>query len=306
MSRALLVVVVALALAGSASAQFVVTRSAGFRVGFASRHVSVSVFAGGTQSFGFFPVYPVYAPPVFFVQPVVVVPPPVVYVIPPLVFDTPFAPARNEPAFDPDKFLVVRPRQQADIPPPAIVGRPPPMPVDPGLPRDPVVILQPPAERDPAAEAKRQTDIGREAFVARQYGRSVERFQQAISVRPGDAKSHFLLAQAYLAVAKYRDAVAAIDAGLALDPDWPLRRFDPTELYGNDRGAYLEHLRGLRAALAGSPDDPTLLFLLGYQEWFAGDRVKAIDLFGRARARTTQPGPIDLFLLAGPGRVVAR
>jgi len=313
MSRKLLAIIVGLVLfpSESASAQIV--------TGFQYRRVSVSVFFGGQPTFGygFYQPYPFFAPPppVFFAPPpVFILPPPIVIQQAPIIIQQaapvvvkrePDLPVNDVPMeFDRDQFLIIRPGNpiapRVEAPPPIR----PAQGADAGLPREPKLAIQPMPEANPIDEWKRQIALGTEAFVAKQYGRAVERWQQAIAVAPREGKSHFLLAQAYFALGKYRESVIAIESGLRLAPNWPLGRFDPSELYGNDRAPYLEQLKALQEAQRKQPDDPMLLFLLGYQEWFAGDRAKALEFFRQARQRTTQPELIDRFLLAGDGPIV--
>jgi tetratricopeptide (TPR) repeat protein len=155
-------------------------------------------------------------------------------------------------------------------------------------------------EEDPRAEYDRLLSLGRTAFAAREYGRAAQRFQQATQVQPNAALAHFLLAQSFLALGKYRDAVEAIHAGLARQPDWPTAFFKPLDLYGPHVAEYPEHLRRLEEVWHRQPDDPVLLFLYAYQLWFDGRKEEARLLFQRALPGATDPGVIQGFLRALP------
>jgi hypothetical protein len=149
--------------------------------------------------------------------------------------------------------------------------------------------------------------MGRQTFAGREYGRAARFFKQAGEAHPDNAVAHFLLAQAQLALGKYRDAVASIHAGLRLDKEWPNSRFKPAALYGANAADYGEHRAELQEALKRRPDDPVLLFLSAYQLWFDGQEDEARRLFGQARKLVTEPRFIDLFLIGPPaGPVVAR
>jgi Flp pilus assembly protein TadD len=72
------------------------------------------------------------------------------------------------------------------------------------------------------------------------------------------------------------------------------------ELYGAAVGEYAEHLERLRQTLRKHPDDPVLLFLLGYQLWFDGRKEEARPLFRRALPRAADRAAIERFLRALP------
>src|SRR5262245_53446728 len=105
------------------------------------------------------------------------------------------------------------PRAQPElIPPPQLLEQPRVKPPEPARPR--------PME-DPREASARHIALGKEAFAIGEYARAAFRFQKAAELAPDQALPHFLLAQSLLALGKYRDAVAAIHAGMALDPTWP-------------------------------------------------------------------------------------
>src|SRR5205823_14535071 len=64
-----------------------------------------------------------------------------------------------------------------------------------------------PAAPDPKSEHAALVQDGRQAFAAGEYGRAAELFRQAIAAHPEPADADFLLAQAFLALGKYPDAV---------------------------------------------------------------------------------------------------
>ena len=170
------------------------------------------------------------------------------------------------------------PDELPDIPVPRIRRAPkePPAPkVEPKVEPKPV----------PVDEHARQVRLGKESFEAEEYGRAVQRFRAASRVRPEVPLPYFLLAQSLIALGKYREALDAVLAGMAKDPDWPAEAFRPIDLYGGGVAEYPEHLFRLDAALKKHPDDTTLLFLNGYQVWFAGRREAAVPLFRQARDR---------------------
>ncbi len=166
----------------------------------------------------------------------------------------------------------------------------------------------PPPPEDPKQEAMRLMTMGLEAFGGEAYGLAAHRFRQATLVDPKGARAYFLLAQAQFALGKYSRAVEAVHAGMRLHKDWPAAPFQPRiDLYGAIEGDFTEHLKRLQAAVSGDPNNPELLFLLGYQLWFDGRRAEAVARFRQARPLAPDPRFIDQFLAAAKaGQVAAK
>jgi hypothetical protein len=146
-----------------------------------------------------------------------------------------------------------------------------------------------PAEAQPKVENLRHIRLGREAFAAREYGRAERRFQDAVGVLPQDSLAYFLLAQTQLAQGKYQESVAAIQAGLRLNANWPSALFWPRDLYEGNVADYVEQMKTLADTQARFGEDPVLLFLLGYELWFDDRREEARPLFIRAAAKAADP-----------------
>lgn len=179
--------------------------------------------------------------------------------------------------------------------PQAKAAKPAPKPpvVDP-----PVIVPAPRAPRAPGrVDADRTADAGRRAFADGQYGRAVELFRRAAEITPNEPSAHYLVSQAYFALGKYREAVAAIAAGIALRADWPEARFNSRDVYGKTPELFDDHLKALRQAVEAFPDDPNLLFLLGHQLWFDGKQAEARGLMLKARALDRGLTPAGTFAL---------
>ncbi len=156
-----------------------------------------------------------------------------------------------------------------------------------------------------ADESRRLTELGVRAFRAGDYGIALWRFRQATEVDPNHARAFFLLGQARLVAGQYAEAVAAIEAGLKLQPDWPTSDFRPRiDLYGDQPEDWLEHRRRLDDAVKRKPADYALLFLRGYVAWFDGQRMQAAEWFRKARPAAADPAFVDLFLKHVPPPVV--
>jgi Tetratricopeptide repeat len=269
------------------------------------RHHSSLSISFGLPGFG--PIFPgllvpvVYGPVVN--QQVTVVtyrpPPP-----PPLVVGAPFV-------FD-DLTLAILPRREPEIPlnprplPPKKLMQPEPAPAPrqeqpkPPPPKPPDIPRVPHPNPEPGAESARLIHLGKEAFADTDYGLAAQRFRQATVVLPNDSQSQFLLAQALFALGKFQDAVDAIDLGMAIEPNWPALNFRPLELYGTHVAFYPDHLGRLEDVAKRFPNDPVVLFLLGYELWFDGRKDEARDQFRAALPAGADPIVIDRFLRALP------
>jgi hypothetical protein len=272
---------------------------------------SIQITVGAISSRAYFVTpypYPLTNPVtvVYYSPPPIYTPPPIVVVTPPrLLLDDlrPQVPPRVRP---------VERMPPADLGEDVVPFRPPerdrrPLPPEPPKPQpapqaEPPPWIPPPEERED--ERARLLRLGREAMAGGEYGRAAERFRQASGVAPREALPPLLLAQALLALGKYRDAVDALHTGLALERDWPASVFRPLELYGANVADYSEHLRRLEETLARYPDDPVLLFLNAYALWFDGRKDEARLLFRRALPGAPDPAVIERFLGAMPGTPV--
>jgi hypothetical protein len=164
----------------------------------------------------------------------------------------------------------------------------------------------PPLPADPQLAAALLLQEGKDNFRAQDYGLAAQRFRQAARLDPKNARARFYLAQALMAQQKYAAAVAAIQEGLDLDPQWPRRPFRPRfDLYRGLEAVYTHHLQQLQQTLAQHPEEPTLLFLWAYQLWFDDRQAEARPWFQKARQRVADTTHIDLFLNVPAGRAVA-
>jgi hypothetical protein len=200
-----------------------------------------------------------------------------------------------------------RPRERMDLPkkveppkapapqePPkkeAAAPKPPPPPDKPEVPAP---------KEGPLEESRRLTELGMSAFRERQYGLAAFRFLQAAEAEPAQAVPYFLLAQADVALGKYKDAVAAIEKGMRRQENWPLSAFQPRDLYKGIEEDWFAHKKQLADAQALHPNQPTYLFLQAYEWWFDGQRDEAVLMFERARVLAPDNEFIAEFLKVVP------
>lgn len=171
-------------------------------------------------------------------------------------------------------------------------AQPPPKANPPGL---------PPPKAEPIDESRRLVNLGLDSFTAKEYGLAAMRFRQAIEADKAQGQPYFLLAQAYYAMGRYKDAVAAIEKGMQRVEDWPLSASQPrVDLYKGIEDDWFAHKKQLEDARTLNPKQPAYLFLQAYQLWFDGQRDQALDLFRQAKALSPDNVFIDAFLRAAP------
>jgi hypothetical protein len=123
---------------------------------------------------------------------------------------------------------------------------------------------------------------------------------------PNLPQAWFLLSQAEFASGNYRQAVASIQTGMKLDKSWPTLPFEPRkEVYKGREADYDEHFNRLANAAGINQAQPILLFLVGHQLWFDGQRQDAMAIFQRARPLDNNVTFIDIFLAAGGRGAIA-
>jgi predicted Zn-dependent protease len=179
---------------------------------------------------------------------------------------------------------------------PAWPAIPEPKEALPTRPESPVYPGPPAAPMDPKAAGAQWIEFGNGAFKAHQYSRAERSFRRATEELPGDPPAYFLLAQARFALGKYVEAVAAIHAGMRLQPDWPTAHFRPRDFYGANPYAFYEQLQRLANALAKYPHDPVLAFLYAYELWFDNRKDEARMIFQRAKMLAPDPSFSERFL----------
>jgi hypothetical protein len=249
-----------------------------------------------------FSLYPNPLPGAWFVPPTFFGPPGVSIVFQPIFVPQPvIVPVRAEELADLskvpdlDRFKIIRPDRPMDpaVPPARVEKKP--KEVDLGI-KPAELPLAAPRAANPSIEAERQIDLGKGAFSEGQYGRAVEHFRRATVIAPDESAAYFLLAQARFAIGKYDEAVTSIADGLKRQPDWPASRFSSRDLYRANPAIYDAHLLNLRTALEANSDDPRLMFLLGVQLWFDGQRDAVKPLFARSVKLAKDPSPVEAFI----------
>ncbi len=152
-------------------------------------------------------------------------------------------------------------------------------------------------EFDKKESMAREIRLGNAAFASGAFSQALRHYEQASKENPLDGQPWFYQGQALFALGQYPKAVTAIQRGLKWHPQWPAAAFQPRALYGEKGKQFQQHLGQLAAAIEKSPNDDGLLFLLGYQLWFDGEKEKAQMVFRRAASFTADPSAMSGFLM---------
>lgn len=146
------------------------------------------------------------------------------------------------------------------------------------------------------ARAERFVGFGDANFAKQQFHSALQRYKEAVEAAPTFAEAYFRQGHAQVALRRYDLAARAYRQGLQLDPDWPRSNFDLNALYGDNRAALIASRERLAEAASADPNNADLVFLLGVQMYFAGERDRSQLFFRRAKELAVDPAPIDLFL----------
>jgi tetratricopeptide (TPR) repeat protein len=198
-------------------------------------------------------------------------------------YAVPIAPAYSVPFFYDPQVMAVPGIANPPAPAPAANNQNPAEPR--GKPRA--------TNAEQKAKAGKFLVFGDSNFANQKYGPAVERYKLAAQVAPDLAETYLRQGHALVALGQYESAVKAFKRGLRIRADWTDSPFRLDQLYGPDQIAKTSHIETLAKAAEGNPLDPTLLWALGMQLYFDGQRDRAGVFF----ARVAQLGANDERLL---------
>lgn len=118
-------------------------------------------------------------------------------------------------------------------------------------------------------------------FRGQKYAQAVEKYKEALTKNEtGDI--HMRMGFALIAIGQYDNAVAEMQKGFQLQPDWPARSFHLQEVYADPitKGA---HRDALERAVLDRPADPKIAFLAGLFAWSERNMAHAKDLLQTAK-----------------------
>src|SRR5262249_2366706 len=116
-------------------------------------------------------------------------------------------------------------------------------------------------EDETVAQANKQFDAARDAFMQGDYARAQSLAERAIDLLPSDATLHEFRALTLFAQGRYKDAAATLYAVLAAGPGWDWETM--SGLYP-DEETYTRQLRTLEERVRKSPDSAEARFALAY------------------------------------------
>jgi len=157
------------------------------------------------------------------------------------------------------------------------------------------------------ARAKEFMKFGDEHFRAQEFSEAYQRYRKAASAAPDVADAHFRQGFSLLALGKYDSANKAFLRGLEFKSDWARSEFRLDQLYGGNRLAKSVQLEQLAAAAGNQLGNASLMFLLGIELYFDGQRERARKFFVRAGELGEDNSHLDGFFKAlGPARNAIR
>ena len=131
------------------------------------------------------------------------------------------------------------------------------------------------------SHASVQLDRGVQYFRKAQYQQAADTFQLASETDQGDAVSRIYAGHSLFALGRYRDAVRYLRRAFELQPRIAYLTYDIRGDYDNPE-LFEEQLTALNKALDLSPRDPDRLFLIGYMNYYTGQRTAAFRYLLRA------------------------
>ena len=132
------------------------------------------------------------------------------------------------------------------------------------------------------ALAWRFIGFGDAQFAQQNYIEANNRYRKASRSAPQVADAWFRQAFALSAMGRSEQAVAVVQRGLRIDPDWPRSDFNLEELFGADEGAKNVYLDTLTEAVENNPHDADPLFMRGVFLHLDGQTDQAEKCFKRS------------------------
>jgi tetratricopeptide (TPR) repeat protein len=128
-------------------------------------------------------------------------------------------------------------------------------------------------EDETVAQANKQFDTARDAFMRGDYARAQRLADKAINLLPSDATLHEFRALTLFAQGRYKDAAATLYAVLAAGPGWDWQTM--RGLYP-DEETYTRQLRKLEEYVRKNPASGYAHFVLAYQYLVLGAKDAAV------------------------------
>lgn len=124
--------------------------------------------------------------------------------------------------------------------------------------------------------------FGDENFIRQRYADANQRYRKATQAAPALAEGYFRSGFALVALGHYEAAAQMFKRGLNVDPNWPQSQFRLDDLYGANQSVKTTHLESLAKAAMDEPSNGDLLFLVGIELYFDGQKDRAKPFFERA------------------------
>jgi tetratricopeptide (TPR) repeat protein len=136
--------------------------------------------------------------------------------------------------------------------------------------------------------AQQLLTIGDDHFRKQHFDDAYQRYKDAAVAAPDLAEVYFRQGLALSALGRWEMAARALRRGLQFDSAWPRSTFRLDRLYGDNALAKTAHWETLAQAATERPHDTDLMFLLGVQLYFDGQRDRARAFF--QQVQMMEPG----------------
>lgn len=143
------------------------------------------------------------------------------------------------------------------------------------------------------ATTERYLREGSQAFAEGEYGKAAEAFRMAVAASPNAAAPRFAFGQALVATGDYAYAARILRSAVLMEPAILKAPGSIVGVY-RDPAEFDRVLGLLRRASLERPDDPDLLFLVGYQQYVSGDPQAKVS-FDRLAERFPEDPMLALF-----------
>ncbi|MCG8409408.1 MAG: hypothetical protein MI923_29740 [Phycisphaerales bacterium] len=159
----------------------------------------------------------------------------------------------------------------------------------------------PPAQANGAVKRDRQVGIalgrGDKAFEDGDYDDAREEYVRAMVLAGDDARVRIALGLTEYALGSYVDASAAVRSGVSISPSLAQSSFAMKEIYGRPND-FTAHRQALEFYRKENPEDVHAMFLLGFVQYFSGQRSEGRAAFETYLANPQHDPAVEQFVEA--------
>jgi len=141
---------------------------------------------------------------------------------------------------------------------------------------------------------------GEKAFQVGHYGEARERFESAMKLAPDDPRSRVSFGLSDFALGNFGDAASAVHDAMAMAPDLAATPLDLGKGFG-DAQSFQRQVDLLANLTRARPDDSRFQWLLGFVQYFGGDRTTGLQTFHQYTAAHPEDQTVGAFVRNAEG-----